>query len=76
MNSPSRRCLYTAGQKLRAKEIGNRSTGWEFGINEATIRLWRKQEGLLTEMSERKRQRHWSTPPLFGGKAHEVGGAG
>ena len=59
MNSTSRRQAYTAGEKLAvinyAEAHGNRAASRHFdAINEANIRLWRKQKERLQQMPRTK----------------------
>ena len=48
------RQLFTAREKLKviayAEAHGNRATGREFSINEANVRLWRRQKDRSQEV--------------------------
>lgn len=52
------RNAYTAKEKLAvvkyAEAFGNRASGREFGVNEANIRLWRKNKDRLMKMPRTK----------------------
>ena len=56
---PHDRRAYTAGFKLEAIQeavkIGNRAAGRKFGISEANIRFWRKEEELLKTLNKSKK---------------------
>ena len=49
----SKRCSYTTGFKLKVIEaaecIRNRGASREYGLNEANVRLWRKNKNTLQE---------------------------